>query len=296
MLLVVAPQLRLALEQGGDQLLVLHFHTRPSAVTQTLDGNTGTDGLSTHGDLPRRTGVLHARAPPRTAGRTPAPRRRRRPPRPPPGAARRGAPPMPPRGWCVAKGRTIEPGSEDAPDRPSPHRRRGRVPAGSCAASASGASASRARAAAARRPRRRRRAPRRPRACGRRAPRTRVWPGAAPATTASASSVGTVARGSPPANASPFAQPEPDAEPGERARPDRDRQPLDVADAEARRAASTRSIRRRQRRHVRARRRLDVLGQDDARPAPRRRRRSRSRCRARGRSGAQPCTSRWMSL
>src|SRR5262249_53026742 len=48
-LLVVAAQLRLALEQGGDQFLVLRFHTRPSAVTQTLNRNTGGDGVSTPG-------------------------------------------------------------------------------------------------------------------------------------------------------------------------------------------------------------------------------------------------------
>ena len=36
-LLVVAPQLRLALEQGGDQLLVLFLHAQPSTVSTDLE-------------------------------------------------------------------------------------------------------------------------------------------------------------------------------------------------------------------------------------------------------------------
>ena len=108
-------------------------------------------------------------------------------------------------------------------------------------------------------------------------------PAPRPPTMASASSVGTAASGSPPANASALRQPEPDAEPGERPGSDRDRQPLDVADAERRRAASTRSTRPGSDAMCERDVRLGVLGQDDARRAPRRRRRSRSRCRARGR-------------
>src|SRR4029450_10334016 len=46
-LLVVAPQLRLALEQGGDQLLVLSLHTEPSTVSMDSNGITRGDGGST---------------------------------------------------------------------------------------------------------------------------------------------------------------------------------------------------------------------------------------------------------
>ena len=46
-LLVVVPQLRLALEQGGNQLLVLSLQTKPSTVSKDSNGITGDDGVST---------------------------------------------------------------------------------------------------------------------------------------------------------------------------------------------------------------------------------------------------------
>src|SRR4030095_4397320 len=131
-LLVVAPQLRLALEQGGDQLLVLSLHAKPSAVAKDSDGITGDDGVSTRGagDIRRR-----ARAPDQTIsafhralrassasdGRTytgsteptstvsPASSRC---------APRRAT--MPPRGWWVANGRRTRCGGNASGGGPPP--------------------------------------------------------------------------------------------------------------------------------------------------------------------------------
>src|SRR5262245_42246585 len=59
-LVVVVPELRLTLEQGGDQLLVLSLPTKTSAGTRHRDGNTPENGLSTRGarrGRPRQLGL-----------------------------------------------------------------------------------------------------------------------------------------------------------------------------------------------------------------------------------------------
>src|SRR5262249_34958540 len=59
-LVVVVPQLRLTLEQGGDQLLVLSLHTKPPAGRRRREGNTSQNGLSPRGarrGRPRQLGL-----------------------------------------------------------------------------------------------------------------------------------------------------------------------------------------------------------------------------------------------
>src|SRR2546430_2309545 len=55
-LLVVAPELRLSLEQGPDQLLVLFFHASPPCSAVRADLNMPQNGLSTR---PRQLRVRH---------------------------------------------------------------------------------------------------------------------------------------------------------------------------------------------------------------------------------------------
>src|SRR4029450_13728554 len=70
-LLVVVPQLRLALEQGGDQLLVLSLHTEPSHASMDSDGNTGRRGGAPRPPAPRtRPAVPRSRASSASEGRT----------------------------------------------------------------------------------------------------------------------------------------------------------------------------------------------------------------------------------